>query len=676
MKNNPIALLIPCIILSVILFYSCKKGTNENIIKKEKLSGYVQKGPYINGTQIELYELNSSLVQTGKTFSTQISNNTGSFDINQVALSSKYVEFSASGYYFNEVTGDISIAPLTLNALSDITDITSVNINILTSLEKKRVEYLVKNGMSFAVAKDSAQQQVLAIFGFRNKTISHSENLDISLDKQENAILLAISLILQGDRSAGDLTELLANITTDIQQNGNLNSDAILTSLRNSTKRLDLITIRSNLEKRYHDLGIITTIPQFERYINDFLSFTGQKPVASTKEATSITTSNAILNGEVNANDLSTNVIFEYGTSTDYGNTVTVSQSPITGHTNTQVSVDISGLAVATSYHFRIKSINSLGTVYGSDMSFSTLGKVPAAITLPATSLFSASAILNATVNANYLETTVTFEYGETTSYGIEINAVQSPLTGNVVSYVSAAISGLTKETTYHCRVKAVNFLGTTYGDDQSFTTTIVISTGIITDYDGNVYQTIRIGDQIWMAENLKTTKYNNGDLIGTSTTPTEDISGENTPIYQWAYAGDVSYVSVYGRLYTWYAVTDSRKICPTGWHIPSDAEFTTLTNFAADYGSTGVVLKESGTVHFQGFNTNPTNILGFTALPGGYRNIYGLFGGITDMVEFWSSSESNTSDAKDFTMSSVSDYAGLGEMDKKFGHSIRCIKD
>ncbi len=189
--------------------------------------------------------------------------------------------------------------------------------------------------------------------------MDQSEKLDISLDKQENAILLAISLIIQGSRSVGDLTELLANIATDIRSDGVLNDEVIMTNLRNSTKELDLPIIRSNLEKQYTDLGITTTIPGFEKYINDFLSFTGQKPIALTKAATKITTTGATLNGQVNANDLSTIVIYEYGTSTDYSDTATAIQSPLIGHANTEVNVDIKGLTIGTLYHFRVKSINS-----------------------------------------------------------------------------------------------------------------------------------------------------------------------------------------------------------------------------------------------------------------------------------------------------------------------------
>lgn len=361
------------ITLILIILNSCQKTENEYKIKKDKLSGYVQKGPYINGTTIQMFELNSSLNQTGKAFNTQIANNRGSFEINDVALSSQFVEFLASGYYFNEITGNISPSVLSLYALSDITDISTVNVNILTHLEKSRVEYLIGKGMVFSEAKDTAQKEVLAIFGFPIQNMDNSEMLDISVNKEENAILLAISIILQSNRTTGDLTELLANISNDIQQDGKLNDENIIAQLRNSTEILDLPEIRFNLEKRYQDLGISATISGFEKYITDFLSLVGSKPTVVTQSADNFTSTMAILHGLVNANNLNTVVSFEYGTTNAYENSVPAVENPVTGNSNTHVHDTITLLTPNTLYHFRVKAVNFIGTSYGSDLTFTTL---------------------------------------------------------------------------------------------------------------------------------------------------------------------------------------------------------------------------------------------------------------------------------------------------------------
>jgi len=197
----------------------------------------------------------------------------------------------------------------------------------------------------------------------------------------------------------------------------------------------------------------------------------GIPPAATTSAATNKTTSGATLNGTVNANNTSTTVTFEYGTTTSYGQTATATPSPITDMTNTDVSSSITGLTAGTTYHFRVKAVNSVGTTYGSDMTFTTAGLAPTATTMAATNKTATGATLNATVNANMVSTVVTFEYGTTTSYGQTVNASPSPVTGNTITNVSANLTGLTAGTTYHFRVKAVNSVGTTYGIDMTFTT-------------------------------------------------------------------------------------------------------------------------------------------------------------------------------------------------------------
>jgi len=203
-------------------------------------------------------------------------------------------------------------------------------------------------------------------------------------------------------------------------------------------------------------------------------STTGQPPsppISTTQNATSIQINSAQLNGTVNAKYFSTIVTFEYGTSVSYGNTIAATQSPVTGNTNINVSANISDLTVATIYHYRVKAVNSLGTTYGSDLTFTTLGQVPTVTTLAATNITPVIAQLNGTVNANYLSTVVTFEYGTTIGYGSTITATQSPATGGTNTNVSANISGLTVATVYHYRIKGVNSLGTTNGSDLTFTT-------------------------------------------------------------------------------------------------------------------------------------------------------------------------------------------------------------
>ena len=197
----------------------------------------------------------------------------------------------------------------------------------------------------------------------------------------------------------------------------------------------------------------------------------GQAPSGQAQTPTNITAAGATLNGTVNPNDLSTTVTFEYGTTTSYGSTEPATQSPVTGNAMVNVSAEISGLLPGTTYHYRVKTVNSIGTTYSEDKTFTTLGQAPTATTQAACCLSTTGATLNGIVNANYASTVVTFEYGTTTSYGQTVTATQSPVTGTTNNNVSANITELTAGTTYHFRVKAVNSMGTTYGNDKSFTT-------------------------------------------------------------------------------------------------------------------------------------------------------------------------------------------------------------
>lgn len=236
-------------------------------------------------------------------------------------------------------------------------------------------------------------------------------------------------------------------------------------------------------------------------------------------------------------------------------------------------------------------------------------------------------------------------------------------------------ITGLIPNTTYYIRAYATNSYGTGYGKAFSFTTLQEINS-TVTDIEGNVYKTVIIGKQIWMAENLKTTKYRNGDLIGTTSSANLDISGESTPKYQWSYDGNESNVAAHGRLYTWYAVTDNRNICPSGWHIPTDAEWTALTDYLEGELVAGDKLKETGTTHFNPPNSGATNESGFTALPGGYRYSTGTFNFLGNYGYWWSASESSTGSS--WYRNVYYNYNNVYRQHniKKIGFSVRCIKD
>jgi phosphodiesterase/alkaline phosphatase D-like protein len=193
-----------------------------------------------------------------------------------------------------------------------------------------------------------------------------------------------------------------------------------------------------------------------------------ENPESLTQPVSNLSKTGATLNGFVNPNGLLTIVTFEYGTSTSYDSSVTAAQSPVNGDGIKNVSAVITGLTIGKTYHFRVKAENSHWTVYSSDNEFE-YGYPAVVTTLGATDVKSTGVTLNGYVNANGLSTTVTFEYGTTTSYDQEVKPEQNMVIGNSITNVSAGITGLTPCTTYHFRVKAENSFGTVYGSDNEF---------------------------------------------------------------------------------------------------------------------------------------------------------------------------------------------------------------
>jgi len=268
----------------------------------------------------------------------------------------------------------------------------------------------------------------------------------------------------------------------------------------------------------------------------------------------------------------------------------------------------------------------------------------------------------------------------EITSKGVCWNTTENPTTDNSktsnstgTGIFTSSLTQLTANTTYYVRAYATNSAGTGYGEQ------IVIKTytGTVADIDGNTYYTVTIGTQVWMAGNLRTTKYVNGNPISTTTPATKDISAETSPKYQWAYNGDESTVATYGRLYTWFTVKDSRNVCPTGWHLPSDPEWETLKSSVGVESTAGGKLKEMGTIHWQSPNTGATNETGFTAVPGGGRN-YTAFYSLGVSCYYLSSTKNpyNANWCWGQGMYSDSTILYRGGLEKSYGHSVRCMKN
>ncbi len=194
-----------------------------------------------------------------------------------------------------------------------------------------------------------------------------------------------------------------------------------------------------------------------------------------------------------------------------------------------------------------------------------------------------------------------------------------------------------------------------------------------VTDIDGNVYQTVTIGEQVWMAENLKVTHYRNGDAIPTGHS-NSDWSNLSTGAYA-VYDENEQNADTYGYLYNWYAVDDSRNIAPEGWHVPTDDEWQTLVDYLGGSSIAGGKMKETGTEHWNSPNTGATNESGFTALPGGYRRNYGNYSHMGNYCCFWSSAEYSSSYAWYRRLTYYGSDVDRGNYDKQSGFSVRVVR-
>lgn len=350
----------------------------------------------------------------------------------------------------------------------------------------------------------------------------------------------------------------------------------------------------------------------------------------------------------------------------------------------------LSQLTAGTTYYVKAYATNEVGTAYGNEVSFTTEQIQLATLTTSSVSSITATTAVsggNITDDGG----------GDIIARGVCWATTEDPTTsdnttsdGTGTGSFTSNITGLTAETTYYVRAYATNSAGTSYGNQVSFSTisgssAIVfndeLTYGEITDIDGNTYKTIVIttnngskAEQEWMAENLKTTKYNNGTDIPLITDNTEWTS-LSTPGYCWYDNDEATHKDIYGALYNWYAV-NTGMLCPDGWHVPTRDEWRTLTGNTGYDNTFADKMREVGATHWTTPNEAATNETGFTALPGGYRNEYtGYYGTIGTRCYWWSTTEASAISSYNIELGTNS-YVLSTNYQNEYGLSVRCIKD
>jgi uncharacterized protein (TIGR02145 family) len=393
-------------------------------------------------------------------------------------------------------------------------------------------------------------------------------------------------------------------------------------------------------------------------------------PTVSTISASSITITSATSGGNITADGGAAVTTRGVVWSTSSSPTVSLSTKTSNGSGIGSFSSAITGLSPSTTYYVRAFATNSAGTGYGNEITFTTSSSVvPTVSTISASSITITSATSGGNITADGGAAVTTRGGVWSTSSSPTVSLSTKTSNGSGIGSFSSAITGLSPNTTYYVRSYATNSVGTGYGNEITFTS----SSQLISDMDGNTYNAVSIGTQIWMNENLKTTKYRNGSTIPNIVANSD---WQSLTYGAWSYYdNNVSNNAVYGKLYNWYA-TQGDSLCPLGWHVPSDAEWTILTTYLGGDKIVGGKLKATGTTYWVSPNLGATNESGFSSLPAGHRNYLGVFSERGTLSFFWNTTQNSISDAwvRYIYNTTIDVYRYRNH--KTAGASVRCIKN
>jgi len=396
-------------------------------------------------------------------------------------------------------------------------------------------------------------------------------------------------------------------------------------------------------------------------------------PVLKTEPVSEITINSVKISGEVTDDGGADVTARGFCWGTTFSPTLLDESAP-SGTGPGEFDLTIDGLQPNTHYYARAYAENSVGIAYGNEIDFVTSTAAPALTTIPISNIAAFTAVSggNITYDGGGIITARGVCWSTTPEPDLN-DSFTSEVTGSA-SFPST-MTNLAPATTYYVRAYAKNSAWTVYGDQKTFTTKLA-------DADGNLYNTIKIGTQLWMTENLRATKLNDNTPIPEVTDNTLWI-GSSVPAYSW-YNNDIVYKPTYGALYNWYAV-NSGKLCPTGWHVPTDDEFSILEQslgMSADqltiWGwrgtDQGTQLKNTTGWETEG---NGTNSSGFSALPGGYRfGATGDFYLLTTITYWWTATEHDADRGWYRRLDSSSPAVYRASTSKKGGKYIRCIKN
>lgn len=413
-------------------------------------------------------------------------------------------------------------------------------------------------------------------------------------------------------------------------------------------------------------------------YGNEVIFLTPSYPTVTTANLTAL--NSAMATGGGNVTSTGGAAITARGVCWSTVQNPTISDAHTTDGTGIgSFSSTLTNLSANTTYYVRAYATNNAGTAYGAQKTiFLYMSEMPVVETNSVTNVEISTVSFAGRISADggYAVTARGFCYGTSQNPVIENDLITTDGSGN--GNFSHNVNGLSANTTYYVRAYATNLAGTSYGQEMTFTTKNIgqpcVGTPTVTDIDGNTYHTVQIGTQCWLKENMRTTRQPDGTAISNLLYPD----------------GDVNNIATYGYLYDWTTAlnrsTSRQGICPNGWHVPSDYEWTLLTNYVSSQdifycgsNSTSIAKSLASTTGWSSNSSSCTigndqtsnNATGFSALPAGYNG--GNFG---DYAYFWSSTEGLSSTAHYRNVYYGSAGVGSSHFTKLNNSSVRCVRD
>ncbi len=257
------------VIAATLALTSCETNNDESItVENKQILGHIEKGPFVQGSEVTLSDLDKNLSQTGKSFTTNTTSDLGDFDFGQtLKLTSGLVDLKTSGYFYNECTGKLSSSQISLRAIANTNGTNKLNVNLLTHLEYARVKDLVKGGMAFDAAKAQADRELLNVFAI-TKQMDTPEKISLADNSKDAGILLAISSILLYDKSEAEFTEFISKFSTDLEKDGTIDDTSLREKIKEGQKNCKPKTIKERMESFYKEKGSNITIEDFSQYID------------------------------------------------------------------------------------------------------------------------------------------------------------------------------------------------------------------------------------------------------------------------------------------------------------------------------------------------------------------------------------------------------------------------